>query len=1000
MGRIRRSLGVTLALLLLLAASPLAAQGPAGTIRGRVVDGSTQQPLPGVIVSVGERTTLTDTEGRYLIVGVPAGTHTVRAASLGYATASGEVAVVAGQSAALDFSLVPEALALRGIVVVGYGQQRARDVTGSVELVSVEEFNTGRVISAEQLIAAKVAGVNVIDTGEPGGGISLRVRGGTSVTSSNEPLIVVDGIPLAIGGGLSMGRNALNFLDPNDIASVTLLKDASATAIYGSRGANGVLLIQTKSAARGPEITYTSSFSISTVTRQPDVLSAEQFRRAVQEHAPEKLSMLGNANTDWRDAVQRRGQGQEHHLAFSGATDDLDYRFSLGYLEQNGVIEGSATERLSASLNYGQRFFDGRLSVRANVKGSRTKDALTPGGVLGAATTFAPTQPIRDENSPYGGFFEWEDALAPNNPVAELRLSTEEATIYRSIGSLEGEYRAPFLEGLSATLRLGYDVAKGERLRFYPSFLRWQVEQGIGGQVNRENPTQVSTLLEAFANYTTRLERYGAEVDLTAGYTYEESRGDYPSFLAQGLSFDLLGPNGVPAAAIERTFLTVEESRLISGFGRVNLTLADRYLMTLSLRRDGSSRFGPSRQWGTFPAASFAWWLSQEEFMQRLVPGADLKLRLSWGVNGNQAFPNYRAFSDYVISDPTAQVQFGDSFVTTIRPSAADPNIKWEETTSYNIGLDYGLFGGRLSGAIDVYRKDTEDLIFTVPVAAGTNLSNFVTTNIGSMKNEGVELSLSARILDGALGGLSWIGEFNAAYNRNELVRINPFAGGGEQILTGGIAGGVGNNIQVLKPGYPINSFFVFRHKRDAQGRPIYEDTNGDGTINEQDLYENVNGDALVNQDDRVPFESPAPDWILGHTSRLAYGGFDLSFTLRAHLGNYVYNNVASNQGHYRALRDGAPDNLHASVLETGFEEPQYFSDYYVEPASFLRMENLTLGYSFTRAGRPMRVFATVQNVFTLTEYSGVDPMAGVNGIDNDIYPRSRTFSGGISVRF
>lgn len=618
------------------------------------------------------------------------------------------------------------------------------------------------------------------------------------------------------------------------------------------------------------------------------------------------------------------------------------------------------------------------------------------------ATAFAPTQEVMDPASPYGGFFEWADPLGVNNPIAELELVTDEGTTYRSVGGIEGRYQMPFLEALAGTLRLGYDVTKAERKTFAPSILRGQAETSLGGTISRSNPSQVNSVIDAFLNYARPLGSAQSQIDVTAGYSYENSTGDFPSFFAQGLSFDLLGVHGVPAAKLERTFVFVEESKLASFFGRVNYGFRDQYFVTLSVRRDGSSRFGPAEQWGTFPSAAVAWRLTDVPFMN-IIPGlSDLKLRASWGVNGNQAFSNYRAFSDYVIGDAQARAQFGNEFITTIRPSAVDPAIKWEETTSRNIGLDYGLFSNRLSGSVDYYHKTTDDLIFNVPVAAGTNLSNFVTTNIGSMKNTGFEFSLNGQVIQGTPNGFSWNAGFNASTNSNELTRINLVGSGDERILTGGIAGGVGTTIQVLQPGFPINSFLVYRHKRNADGSPVHADVNKDGVINELDLYEDINGDGLVNQDDRVPFKSPAPKWIFGHSSYMTLGRADLSYTLRAYRGNYVYNNVASDRGNFASLRGGAPVNLHTSVLETGFVNPQYFSDVYVEDASFVRMDNISLGYSFTRGptNQPLRLFGTIQNAFTLTGYSGVDPMAGINGIDNNIYPRSRTFTAGLNVGF
>lgn len=991
---------VVLALLgCLLWAAPASAQNP-GTLTGRVVDGATQQPLAGVAVRVAERGTQTGADGRFTVAGVPAGTYTVRATRVGYREASQPVTIAAGQTAAVELRMSSDAVQLEGLVVVGYGEQEQRDITGSVQSVTPEEFNTGRVVSAEQLIQAKVAGVQVVDSGEPGAEVKVRIRGGTSLNASNEPLFVVDGVPLAVGGGLSAGRNPLNFLNPDDIESMTVLKDASATAIYGSRGANGVIIVTTKRGTSGPQFSYNGSVSTSRVTRSPDLLGADEFRAAVAEYAPSSAGMLGTASTDWRDAVQRDATGQDHSLAVGGSSQNMSYRLSVGWLDQTGVVEGSATERISAALNYNQRLFGDRLSVQANLRGARTDDEFTPIAVLGAATAFAPTQPIFGAG---GQFFEWEQNQATNNPLAELALVSDEGRTTRGIGNLEARYQLPFLEGLSATGRLGFDVAEAERMIFSPRTLRAQIESGDSGTVERRTPSRTATVFESFVNYVRPLDRWDSQVDLTVGYSYEQARGDSASFIARRISSDLLGPDGVPAAGRVIPLIRVDETRLASGFARLNYSLKDRYLLALSVRRDGSSKFGPDNQWGTFPSAALAWRVSDEPFMDRFDALSDLKLRASWGINGNQSFDSYLWAISYLLGTAETQVQFGDRFVSTIRPSSVDPDIKWEETTSWNLGVDYGLFDDRITGTLDFYVKDTDDLIFNAPVAGGTNLSNVVTTNVGSMRNSGVELGLNASILKGGREGLSWDASFNAAHNRNRVTTIYGNSGGTEKILSGDISGGVGNRVQVLQPGQPAYSFFVYRHRRDAEGRPLYEDRDDDGDIDETDLYEDLNGDGIVNQADRAAFENPAPDWIFGHSSNLAYRSFDLSFTLRANLGNHVYNNVASNLGHFAALTaSGAPNNLHSSALEYGFETPQYFSDIYVEDASFLRMDNLTLGYTFAGLRRvdSLRLFGTVQNVFTLTGYDGLDPMAGINGIDNNIYPRSRTFTAGVSIGF
>jgi TonB-dependent starch-binding outer membrane protein SusC len=997
----------------LIGAAPLGAQ--TGTITGRVVDATSQDGLSGATVRAASRSAVTDAEGRFTLTGVPAGTRTVRATRIGYAEGSRSVTLAAGQSVNVQIPLASQSVALQGVVAIGYGERRVRDVTGSVQAVSAEEFNTGRVVSPEQLIQGKVAGVQVVDSGEPGGGVSVRIRGGTSVNASNEPLYVIDGVPLPEGGGLSAGRNPLNFINPDDIARMSVLKDAASTAIYGSRGANGVVIIETKTGAmRGPQFTYSGSYSTSRITREPDLLSADQFRSAVQQFVPNMTQWLGNANTDWRNAVQRNGVGQEHALSVSGAAGQaMNYRLSLEYLSQDGVIRGSNTERISAALNYSHRLFENRLNVRASIRGARTDDLFTPGGVIGAATAFDPTQPIYRAD---GSYFEADSLfeLAPNNPLAELALAIDEGRTYRSIGNVEAQYRMPFLEALSATLRLGYDVAKSERQGFLPSIMQAQQEDRVScdreptdppcptGTLSRSNPTETRGLIESFLTYTGRIDGWESDVDATAGYSFERTDGDYPSFVARGLDSDLLGPNGIPTAEEVTPDIFVRETKLASYFARLNYTFRDRYLLTLSVRRDGSSRFGPENQWGTFPAAAVAWRVSDEPFMEGVDWLSDLKLRASWGVNGNQTIGDYQWVAAYEYGDEFARVQFGNDFVTTIRPTAVDPGIKWEETTSYNVGFDYGFLDNRITGAVEYYVKNTDDLLFRVPVAAGTNLRNYVTTNIGEVRNRGLEMSINARVLDGVAGGLTWDASLNAATNRNRLLRINPFSGGGERLEVGGINGGVGNTIQVLQPGYAVNAFLVYEHRREG-GRPVYGDTNGDGDTTAIDLYVDQNNDGSINDDDLRPFRSPAPSWVLGHTSQLGYRNLDLSFTLRAHLGNYVYNNSASSQGFYNILNAaGGLTNLHASVLENGFVEAQYLSDVYVEDASFLRMDNLTLGYTVPRfrGVQQMRVFGTVQNVFTLTGYSGVDPEAGLGGIDNNIYPRSRTFTAGVSIGF
>ncbi|HTS87804.1 MAG TPA: SusC/RagA family TonB-linked outer membrane protein [Gemmatimonadales bacterium] len=982
------------ALLVALVVGPLWAQEPTGTIRGVVTDSSTDRPLQGATVFFGTHSTLTLPNGSYVLNAVPAVTDSLRVRMIGYAPGGQSVTVEAGQVLTANFTLAARATTLSEIVAVGYGQQRAGNISGAVSTVTSDEFNPGQIVTPQALIQGKVAGVQVVDNNEPGGGLSIRIRGATSVNASSDPLYVVDGMPVGYGGGLSDGRDPLNFINPDDIESITVLKDASAAAIYGANAANGVVLITTKKGRRhGPEIEYSTSLSSSSVTRLPAVLNASQFRAAVAQFAPSKSASLGNANTDWFSEVDRSGFGQQHNVVVSGAGESSDYRFSVGYLKQNGILQNSSTERVSLGLTYNQSLLKDNLSLQTSVRGSRSFDQFQASDVLGNAVSMAPTQPVFDSTNPTG-YWDWPTTGASaSNPVASLRRTTNQGTTWRSVGNVLGIYHLPFFPSLSANINLGYDLTQTNNQLFIPNDLAAQIRQGQG-MLSLTSTAQTNQVLETYLNYAAPLRAIPGNIDVTGGYSYTQSHSAAPSFQETGLSSNLLGINGVPSAVNIQNSTYVVDYKLISFFGRLNYNLNDRYILAASVRRDGSSRFGPGNQWGTFPSVSLAWRLSQESFLKNVSWVSDLKLRASWARTGNQAFADYSQYPTYSYSNNLAQYYFDGQFITTIRPNAVDPNIHWESTSSKDVGLDYALFNQRISGAFDWYTKDTKDLIFTVPVAAGTNFSNLVTTNIGTMRNRGFEFSLNARILDPQDGGLSYSAAFVVSHNANTLLSINPNQGA-TQIDIGSIGGGTGNTIQVLQAGYPVNSFLVCRQFYQ-NGKPV-ENTY-------YSLVQNAAGDSTVQgcTNNARPYHSPWPTLELGHTSSFTYHRFDLSFTLRAQLGNYVYNNVAASNGSYQNITSGnvTPTNMDASVLKTGFMAPQYLSDYYVENASFLRMDNITLGYSFQYGGRPWRAYATIQNAFTITGYSGVDPTAGLNGIDNNIYPRSRTYLAGLSVRF
>jgi iron complex outermembrane receptor protein len=993
---------ILVAFLAVLWVAPLGAQQATGTIRGRVSDGATKQPLVGATVTYGSRGALSQTDGRYVLTGVPSGTDSLRARMLGYAPAAQTITVGGGDTLTVDLALTAQAVGLSEMVVVGYGQQTAGNLTGAVTQLGAAQFNPGRHVSPAELLQSKVPGVQVVDNNEPGGHLSIRIRGTTSVNASSEPLYVIDGVPVGggSGGGISAGRDPLNFLNSSDIESITVLRDASAAAIYGANASSGVVLITSRGGRRGsPQFEYSTSFSASSVTKLPNMLNADQFRSAVAQYDTAGVKLLGTANTNWFDQVARTGYGHDQNLSVAGAGESNTWRLSLGYLNQDGIIRGTNAKRLSLGLNYSQQLFHNSFDVRANLLGSRTLDQFTPtatSGVLGNAATMAPTQPVMDPTSPTG-YYEWpgNSLTSGDNPVALLALDKSHGTSYRSLGNVQGDWHLPILNNaLTAHMKLAYDVTQVASVTFNPSITHAEQKFGYLGELWHNNNQMANTLLDTYLTYAAPTGAGPGSLELTAGYSWSGSHAEYTSLYETHLSSDLLRDNGIPTSTTGNVSNSspIDESRLISFFGRANYNVNDRYLVALSLRRDGSSRFGANHSWGVFPSAAFAWRLSEEPFLKNVGSLSDLKLRVSYGRTGNQGFPNYLQYAAYQYGNPQAQVQFGNQFLTTIRPGAKNPNLKWESTGSLDVGLDFGFSNQRISGAIDWYNRKTVDMLFLVPVDPATNLSNYVWKNIGSMRNRGIEMSLGTQLMDGGRRGLTWSADFTASHNSNTMLSINP-ADSVTQIPVGNISGGVGNTVEVLTPGQPVNSFFLCRQAYDAAGKP------------RQDYYYSVPGDTVVKDvncvKNRRSMHDPAPKWILGHSSHFTYGDLDLSFTLRAYLGNYVYNNVASSSGDYRELSAGtSPYNLHASVLATGFTVAQYLSDYYLEKASFLRMDNVTVGYSFNYRGQPVRAYATVQNAFTITGYSGVDPTAGINGIDNNIYPRARTFTSGLSVRF
>ncbi|WP_236676359.1 SusC/RagA family TonB-linked outer membrane protein [Chryseolinea lacunae] len=986
-------------------------------VTGKITSSEDGAGLPGVnVLEKGTSNgTVSDVNGMFTL-SVP-DNGTLVFSFIGYR--SQEVPV--GAQSTINVNLEADVTSLSEIVVVGYGQQEKKDVTGVVTAVDSKSFNKGAIVSPDQLITGKVAGVQIAPAdGQPGSGSSIRIRGGTSINASNEPLYVVDGIPV-VSDGTAAGRNPLNFINTNDIETFTVLKDASAAAIYGSRAANGVILITTKRGKSGsPTLSYDGFVSAGQVAKQYDVFNADQFRSIVTFYAPQNLKYLGDAassevanksyDTNWQNEIFQTAVGQSHNISLSGGTDKSNYRISLGHLEQDGIIKTSYTKKTNIGFNYSQLALDDALKIDINVKGAATEDRYSA-DVIGAAIAFDPTHPVYDSKSPFGGYYEFYDSISgkrvpkvnsPNNPVSSLNQTQDIGQVLRSLGNLQVDYKVKLIPGLRFNANLGYDVTRGQRKNFLPSTLKAQNSPDTG-KVVIQNPYKNSMLFEGYVNYSRDLASIKSKIDATAGYSWQSFYAENHGYTSTGLSTNIYGYNNpsvarrtVPFDPLSTTAIpSLGENRLISFFGRVNYSYNDKYLLTVNVRRDGSTRFGPNNKWGTFPSAALGWRIVNETFMANQNLFSDLKLRAGYGITGNQDIGNFRYLGTYTPSDPQAQYQFGSAFYTTIRPSGYDTNLQWEQTAASNIGVDFGFLQGRISGSIEVYQKNTSKLLFTRAVAPGANLTNTILTNIGKVQNKGIELTIDAVAV--STTKLTWNLGFNASYNQNKIVTLDgnndpDFPG----YTTGDISGGVGNKIQILRVGQPVNAFYVFQHKTGVDGKPVNDNL---GTEDKLNMYVDQNTDGIINEKDLVPYKRPAPRVLMGLTSQVNYGNFDLSFTLRAALGNYVYNNVAANSMFQRAADSFRPNNLITDALRANYYTPQYFSDFYVENASFLRMDNLTLGYSVKQLTKTnVRVYATVQNAFVITKYTGLDPEAPVSGIDNNLYPRARTFVLGVHI--
>ena len=973
--------------MLLEGMTPSAAQQAGNkTIRGKVVD-ETNQPLPGVtIVIVGTTSgTITDFDGNYTLT-VPEGSNSLQFSYIGY---QAQTLPVPAEDV-LNVQMKNDTREISDVVVVGYGVQRKSDLTGSITSVSTDDFNSGLISSPEQLISGKVSGVQIMsNSGSPTSGSTIRIRGGASLNASNDPLIVLDGLPLENGGISGNSGNFLSLINPNDIENMTILKDAASTAIYGSRASNGVILITTKkgSSGKGLKVNFSTTNSIQTRTQMPDMLSRSQFIDVItQNGTTAQQALLGDASTDWNDEIYHPAFGTDNNLSLSTRiAKNTPARISLGYYNQDGILKTDNAERMTGSVSVSPSFLDDLLKFNINAKGSHNNNTFAQTDAIWAASTFNPTIPVYSGTSAFGGYNEAIDNTdnpvngGVRNPLGLVEQYNSTSKVDRVVGNIDMDYKFYFLPELKFHLTAGYDYAKGQGHIDVPADAT-QYYTTSGRDYTYGPQKNSNKLLTTYFDYNKYFEKAKSSVEATLGYDYQFWKSTTPTY-------EELNTNG----EVQSTYAATDERHaLISYYGRLNYSYDSRYMLTASLRRDGTSRFNSDNRWGMFPSVALAWRVNEESFLKDNPVLSTLKLRLSYGITGQQeGIGNYNYLPVYTYSQDGAQVQFGDQWYYSYRPEAYVSDLKWETTKSWNTGFDFGFLDDKITGTFDYYTRKTEDLLATVPAAAGTNFDKTILTNVGNVDSHGIEVSLSATPVK--TKNLSWDVSFNMSWQTMKVKNLSLIEGGS---TTNTLVGPTidSYNFQVLSEGYEPYMFYLYHQLYDAEtGKPIegaYADLNDDGEINSSDLYR---------------YHSPAPDFIFGFSSSLNYKKWTMNMSFRANIGNYVYNGMAMNSGAWSTVSYNSYqlNNLSSSYLTTGFNSRQYLSDYYVENASFLKMDNLALTYNFGKVWNTcnLNINGMVQNVFTITNYSGVDPEVP-NGMDSSFYPRPRTFSIGFGLNF
>ncbi len=1008
----KKFLAMCLGVMLLGIITPplVSAQSGGYEVKGVVVDINGTPVIGATVAEVGTYNgTMTDLSGQYVLA-VKDGNAMVEISYIGYKT----LQLVASSSALAKVTLEEDAMALEELVVIGYGSVKKNDMTGSVIAVKAEELNRGALTSPQELLRGKVPGVNIVSgNGAPGAGAEIRIRGGASLSANNDPLIVIDGVPVAKEAGVGMS-NGLATVNPNDIETFTVLKDASATAIYGSRASNGVILITTKKGSNGkPKVSYNGSVSIKHNYNTMDMMNAAEFKEHILSTNPDMAdranALFGKANTDWQSEIFRVGVATDHNVSITGsaAKDKMPYRASVGYVYDGGTIHKSDNQRVTADFSLAPKFFKDHLSVNLNVKGIYNRANYIDGGVVGAAVYFDPTQPLYNYNadgtldySTNNGYFNWVTDLTACNPLSLLYDQWNANNSYRALGNLQLDYKIHGFEDLRFNLNLGLDITatSGDKGN-YPGSIFSNRDTGDSnaykglGRFENYNNLHRNQLLEFYANYQKTVGIHN--INAMLGYSWSDNYSANDSW-----AYGRIAPADPSRSYFDHKLINfthnATRNTLVSFYGRVNYSIDSRYLFTVTMRADGSSRFVGKNRWGYFPSAAFAWNLAQEKWLRDVRAVSALKFRLGWGVTGQQEFGENYAALQYaeIAQDPTTQYPLGpDQFYYPVKPHAYNASLKWEETTTYNAGLDFGFFNGRINGSVDVYYRDTKDLLSYVSVPMGGNFSNYVYQNIGSMENKGVEVSLNFVPVETEDWNLM-IG-LNGTWQNTKITELPT-----ESIDLGGAGGGTGNTAQRHMVGYAPHTFYLWQQVYDQNGKPIQNalvDRNQDGQITNADRY-------MTNK-------SPNPDFYYGINLKLTYKNWDFGFNGHGTLGNYMFNDVlrSSATAYYRDVIDkGYLVNRQVAGAKYGFTQnsstPQALSDMFLEDASFFRLDDINLGYTFrnvTASGMTIRVAAGVQNVFVLSKYSGLDPETSVaGGIDGNIYPRPRIYSVRLGINF